>query len=68
MLKGNSIYLRTLEKNDIRILYELCNEDKVKKYNTISRDVPNNNEESNLRKALSVINENGVLTGFITYK
>jgi len=68
MLKGNSIYLRTLEKNDIRILYELCNEEEVKRYNTIPRDIPNNNEESNLREALSIINEKDVLTGFITYK
>jgi diamine N-acetyltransferase len=68
MLKGNNIYLRTLEKSDIRILYELCNEEKVKRYNTIPMDMTNNNKEVNLRKALSIINEKGVLVGFITYK
>lgn len=68
MLKGNNIYLRLLEKKDIGLLYKLCNEEKVKRYNTIPSDIQNNNEETNLRKALSIINEKNVLVGFITYK
>ena len=68
MLKGHNIYLRLLEKKDIRILYKLCNEEKVKRYNTIPNDIQNNNKETNLRKALSIINEKNVLVGFITYK
>ena len=68
MLKGHNIYLRLLEKKDIRILYKLCNEEKVRRYNTIPNDIQNNNQETNLRKALSIINEKNVLVGFITYK
>lgn len=68
MLKGNNIYLRTLEKKDIAILYRLCNEKEVKNYNTIPNDIQSKNKDKNLRKALSIINEKGVLIGFITYK
>lgn len=68
MLKGNNIYLRTLEKKDIAIIYRLCNEEKVKTYNTIPNDIQSNSKDKNLRKALSIINEKNVLIGFITYK
>ena len=68
MLKGNDIYLRLLEKKDIRLLYKLCNEEQVKRYNTIPNDIQNNNQGKNLRKALSIINEKNVVVGFITYK
>lgn len=67
MLKGEKIYLRLLERKDIRILQNICDDDKVKRYNTISSE--NNKEENtNFRKALSIINEKEVLVGFITYK
>ena len=68
MLKGNDIYLRLLEKKDIRLLYKLCNEEQVRRYNTIPNDIQNNNQGKNLRKALSIINEKNVVVGFITYK
>jgi len=68
MLKGKKIYLRTLEKKDIVTLYRLCNEEKVKTYNTIPNDIQSNNKDKKLRKALSIINEKNVLIGFITYK
>ena len=68
MLKGHNIYLRLLEKKDIRILYKICNEEKVRIYNTIPSDIQNNNKIENLRKSLSIINEKNVLIGFITYK
>ena len=64
MLKGHNIYLRLLEKKDIRILYKLCNEEKVKKYNTIPNDIQNNNKGTNLRKALSIINEKNSFNWF----
>ena len=67
MLKGHNVYLRLLEKKDISILYKLCSEEKVRKYNTIPNDIQNNNQGNNLRKALSIINEKKVLIGFITY-
>lgn len=68
MLKGNNIYLRTLERKDIPILHRLCNEEDVKIYNTIPEDIQNNNKDKSLRKALSIINEKDVLIGFVTYK
>ncbi|AQR88382.1 GNAT family N-acetyltransferase [Clostridium saccharobutylicum] len=71
MLKGEKIYLRLLEKRDILMLHKLCNEEEVKKYNIISSDInedKNNLKQTNLRKALSIINEKNVLVGFITYK
>jgi hypothetical protein len=39
MLKGHNVYLRLLEKKDIRMLYKLCNEEIVRKYNTIPNDI-----------------------------
>lgn len=63
MLKGEKIYLRLLEKRDIRILQDICDDERVRRYNTISDE--NNNI---IRKALSIINEKEVLVGFITYK
>jgi len=68
MLKGYNVYLRLLEKKDIRTLYTLSNEEKVRIYNTIPNDIQNNNKIENLRKSLSIINEKNVLIGFITYK
>ena len=68
MLKGHNVYLRLLEKKDISLLYKLCNEEKVRKYNTIPNDIQNSNQGRNTRKALSIINEKNVLVGFITYK
>ena len=64
MLKGEKIYLRLLERKDIIILKYICDDEKVKRYNTMS----NENEFTNVRKALSIINEKEVLVGFITYK
>lgn len=66
MIKGNKIYLRLLERRDLSILYRLCNEEKVKRYNTIANET--SDTPVKLRKALSIINEKEVLVGFITYK
>lgn len=68
MLSGKSIYLRMLEKNDIEILYKLCNEEKAKRYNIIPDDIQSNNKETSLRKAFCIINEKNILIGFVTYK
>lgn len=68
MLKGEKIYLRLLERRDIAIIYRLCNEEKVKRYNSIPDDISSENKSIKLRKALSIINEKNVLVGFITYK
>lgn len=67
MLKGEKIYLRLLERRDIRILQSICDDEKVKRYNIVANE--NNSEKNtNIRKALSIINEKEVLVGFITYK
>lgn len=68
MLKGHNINLRMLEKDDIEILYRLCNEKSVKRYNIVSNNVQNSNQEANFRKAFSIINEKDILIGFITYR
>ena len=67
MLKGEKIYLRLLERKDIKILQNICDDEKVKRYNIIS-DENDKEERVNFRKALSIINEKEVLVGFITYK
>ncbi len=67
MLKGEKVYLRLLERKDIRILQYICDDEKVRRYNTISSNA-NRNDNTNLRKALSIVNEKEVLVGFITYK
>lgn len=66
MLKGKKVYLRLLEIRDIAIIYNLCNEEKVKRFNSIPDEAEG--KKVKLRKALSIINENNVLVGFITYK
>lgn len=66
MLKGYNVYLRVLERRDILTLYRLCNEDRVKIYNTIPNDIQSSS--NNLRKAFSIVNEKSRLVGFITYK
>lgn len=67
MLKGEKIYLRLLERRDIRILQNICDDEKVKRYNIVSNE--NNSEKNtNIRKALSIVNKKEVLVGFITYK
>lgn len=68
MLKGKKVYLRLLERKDLAIIYRLCNEEKVKKYNSIPENVELDDKSIRLRKALSIINEKNVLVGFITYK
>lgn len=68
MLKGEKVYLRLLERRDIALIYRLCNEEKVKRYNSIPNDIGSENQTIKLRKALSIINEKDVLVGFITYK
>lgn len=67
MLKGEKVYLRLLERKDIRILQYICDDEKVRRYNTISSNA-NRNDNTNFRKALSIVNEKEVLVGFITYK
>lgn len=66
MIKGYNVYLRNLKKRDIPTLYKICNEKDVKIYNVIPDDIQSINKS--LRKALSIINQENVIVGFITYK
>ncbi|NRV72092.1 hypothetical protein [Clostridium beijerinckii] len=56
------MYLRVLKKEDISILFKLHSEEKVKKYNIIIDSMDN---KVDLRKALSIINEDDNLIGFV---
>lgn len=60
MLSGSKVYLRVLKKEDISILFKLHSEEKVKKYNIIIDSMDN---KVDLRKALSIINEDDNLIG-----
>lgn len=66
MLKGKKVCLRLLERRDIATIYKLCNEEKVKRYNSIPDD--KKEQKIKLRKAFCIINEDNILIGFITYK
>lgn len=68
MLKGYKVSLRPLEQEDIGMLYKISNEENVRKFNIRRNTIQDNGEEINLRKAFSIINENDILIGFITYK
>lgn len=68
MLKGYKVSLRLLEQEDIGMLYKISNEENVRKFNIKHNNMQDNSEEINLRKAFSIINENDILIGFITYK
>jgi len=76
MLKGNKVSLRCVERRDLDIFYDIwCNED-VRKLDGNFRlppskeDILNNfNIFVNLdKKYLSIINEKGVVVGYITFK
>jgi len=73
LIKGKRIYLRLIERSDINIIYNICNDDSVAKYNNrlpqknylfsnfhVIRKAPN--------KILSIINEKGVIVGFMDYR
>ncbi|CUU45106.1 GNAT family N-acetyltransferase [Clostridium beijerinckii] len=65
MLSGSKVHLRVLKKEDVSILFKLHSEEKVKKYNIIIESMDN---KVDLRKALSIVNEDDNLIGFVTYK
>ena len=76
MLKGNKVLLRSVERRDINIFYDIwCNEE-VRKLDG-SFILPPSKEDllSNFnmlvnidKKYLSIINEKAVVVGYITYK
>lgn len=76
MLKGEKVYLRTLEIGDINILTNICNDKFVSQYNSYhSSKVDKQFLIKNFHiikkiynKALSIINEKKVVIGFINYE
>ena len=76
MLKGKKVLLRTVERRDLNIFYEIwCNED-VRNLDgnfilpPSKEDILNNfNKFINIdKKYISIVNEKGVVVGYITYK
>ena len=76
MLKGNKVLLRCVERRDINIFYDIwCNEEIRKLDGNFTlppskEDLLNNfNRLMNIdKKYLSIINEKGVVVGYITYR
>lgn len=76
MLKGNRIVLRSVEKRDLNIYYEIWSDEEVQKYDSGFAIVPSKEYMlenftkvmNSPRKHLSIINEKGVLIGYISYE
>lgn len=75
MIRGKNVYLRSVEKRDINTFYDICSDKEIRKYDggymifpSVEYMVQNFEEITSLkRKALSIINEKGVLIGYTTY-
>ncbi|MEQ8154176.1 MAG: GNAT family protein [Clostridiaceae bacterium] len=76
MLKGDKVYLRLIRREDMNIVYNICNEDEVRLYDGGYLELPplkdivkNFDEIMRIdRKGLSIVNEKGVVIGYISYK
>lgn len=76
MLKGKKIYLRSVEKRDVNIFYNYSTDKEIRKFDggnmilpSIESVMQHFDEIMNIsRKTLSIINEKGVLVGYLTYK
>ena len=76
MLRGEEVYLRSLEKRDINVCWEICTDEKVREYDGGYYILPPREymlthfDEffTAKRKFLSIINKNEVVVGYITYK
>lgn len=76
MLKGSKIYLRLVEKKDVSRIYSICSEKEVREFDGGQFILPplqyilkHFEEMFNMdRKGLSIVNEKGVLIGYITYR
>ncbi|MFT5874401.1 MAG: RimJ/RimL family protein N-acetyltransferase [Clostridium sp.] len=76
MLKGNKVLLRCVERRDLNIFYDIWSDEKVRKLDgsfilpPSKEDLLNNfNKFVNIdKKYLSIVNEKGVVVGYITYK
>ena len=76
MLKGNKVLLRCVERRDLNIFYDIWCDEEVRKLDSnfilppSKEDMLNNfNRFVNLdKKYLSIVNEKGVVVGYITFK
>ena len=76
MLKGDKVLLRCVERSDLNIFYDIWCDEEVRKLDgnfiipPSKEDILSNfNKFVNLdKKYLSIINENGVVVGYITYR
>ncbi|MBU3187742.1 GNAT family N-acetyltransferase [Clostridium estertheticum] len=76
MLKGNKVSLRCVERKDLDIFYDIwCNED-IKKLDGKFRLPPSKEDILNNfskfvnmdKKYLSIVNEKGIVVGYITFR
>ncbi|MBZ9632737.1 GNAT family N-acetyltransferase [Clostridium sp. FP1] len=76
MLKGNKVLLRSVERRDLNIFYDIWCDEEVRKLDgnfilpPSKEDILNNfNKFVNIdKKYISIVNEKGVVVGYITYK
>ena len=73
MIKGNSVYLRLMMKEDISRISYLCNDESVNKYNNMLPDKKYLRKNFNIlkkmdNKILTIINEKDVIVGFMDYR
>lgn len=76
MLKGNKVLLRCVERRDINIFYDIWCDEEVRKFDgnfimpPAKEDILNNfNKFVNIdKKYLTIVNEKGVVVGYITYR
>ncbi|MGH4117194.1 GNAT family N-acetyltransferase [Clostridium sp.] len=76
MLKSNNVSLRSVERGDINIFYDIWSDEELRRLDRKfilppSKEIilNNFNEFINLdKKYLSILNEKGIVVGYITYK
>ncbi|MFX0550129.1 GNAT family N-acetyltransferase [Hathewaya histolytica] len=76
MLKGNRVFLRSVERRDLNFYYEMWSDDEVRKFDSGFTIIPSNDfiienfdKIMNLKKKhLTIVNEKGVVVGYITYE
>jgi RimJ/RimL family protein N-acetyltransferase len=76
MLKGNNVLLRSVERGDLDIFYDIWSDEDVRRLDSkfilppSKECILNNfNKFVNLdKKYLSILNEKGIVVGYITYK
>ncbi|WP_027633109.1 GNAT family N-acetyltransferase [Clostridium hydrogeniformans] len=76
MLKGDKVLLKSIERRDIHVFYDIWCDEEVRKYDASSLLLPSKDFllenfskfVSGSKKYLSIINEKDVLIGYITYE